>query len=259
MTTCSKCGSDNSDTAAVCKACGSLLQQSGAKTCPAGKHKMDATWTECPYCQQANLSSGPAPPARTPTMFEGQPAFPARGRGATELEGAGRPSPLPPRPRPVSPPPGPQGTVGEAKGPTSRKTEFRPVMAPGPSGNTPAPSISNGRKIVGMLVTYSWNPDGQVFPIYEGRNLIGRDKDCEVCIAEDQTLSGRNSHITYRQSFVIGDLVSMAGTDLDNVPIEEQFHSLPNYATIRAGSTYFTFIAVSRTAEAKTLATTPGQ
>jgi hypothetical protein len=44
---------------------------------------------------------------------------------------------------------------------------------------------------------------------------------------------------------VIGDMVSMTGTDVDNVPIEEQFRSLDNYATIRAGSTYFTFIAVA--------------
>ena len=29
------------------------------------------------------------------------------------------------------------------------------------------------------------------------------------------------------------------------VPIEEQFRSLDNYATIRAGSTYFTFMAVA--------------
>jgi hypothetical protein len=127
-------------------------------------------------------------------------------------------------------------------------------MASGASGTTPTPSISKGRKIVGMLITYSWNPDGQVFPIYEGRNLIGRDRDCEVCIAEDQTLSGRNSHITYRQNFVVGDLVSMAGTDLDDVPIEEQFHPLPNYSTIRTGSTYFTFVSVKPQTETKTVA-----
>ena len=36
----------------------------------------------------------------------------------------------------------------------------------------------------------------------------------------------------------------MTGTDLDGVPIEKRFHSLSNYSTIRAGSTYFTFIAV---------------
>jgi hypothetical protein len=104
--------------------------------------------------------------------------------------------------------------------------------------------VAKDRKIVGVLVTYSWSPEGQVFPVREGRNFIGRDRECEICIPDDQTLSARNSHITFRQNFVIGDMVSMTGTDLDGVPIEEQFHSLNNYSTIRAGSTYFTFIAI---------------
>jgi len=39
-------------------------------------------------------------------------------------------------------------------------------------------------------------------------------------------------------------MVSMTGTDVNGVPIEEQFRSLDNYATIRSGSTYFTLIAV---------------
>ncbi len=250
MRICTKCSFENPDTATVCQGCTSPLQQSGFKTCPAGKHPMDATWTECPYCRQG--SAAPSPPVRTPTMYEGQSAGAPGGRGATMVEGASR-SPVPPRPRPVSPPPGPpSGTKPEVPRAGRHKTEF--ISAPGKNAS---PSISQGRKIVGMLLTYSWNPDGQIFPIFEGRNLIGRDQDCEVCIADDQTLSGRNSHITYRQNFVIGDLVSMAGTDLDEVPIEEQFHPLRNYATIRAGSTYFTFIAAVPQPEAKSATVSP--
>jgi len=95
-----------------------------------------------------------------------------------------------------------------------------------------------------VLISYSWTPEGQIFPIHEGRNFIGRDPDCEVSVPQDQTMSGRNSHITYRQNFVVGDMVSMTGTDVDEIPIEEQFRSLANYSVIRAGSTYFTFIAI---------------
>ena len=104
--------------------------------------------------------------------------------------------------------------------------------------------MAQGRKVVGILVTYSWSPEGQVFPVREGRNFIGRDKDCEICMPDDQTMSGRNSHITFRQNFVVGDMVSMTGTDVNGTPIEEQFHALGNYSTIRAGSTYFTFIVI---------------
>ncbi len=228
MKACSKCGTDNIDTAKFCKQCASPLQQAGAKTCPAGKHTMDPTWTECVYCKQEGSARtpAPAPPVRTPTMVEGSRG--ATGHDPTRLE---KPAPARP-PEPVNP--------GGGSGRPRANTVFRSV----PDGDQSVPPTLPGRKIVGILVTYSWSPEGQLFPVREGRNFIGRDKDCEICIPEDQTMSGRNSHITYRQNFVLGDMVSMTGTDLNGTPIEEQFHSLGNYATVRAGSTYFTFIAI---------------
>jgi hypothetical protein len=248
MRACPKCMTDNLDTAKFCKQCASPLQQSGGKTCPSGKHTMDPTWAECVYCRQENVSPVPPSPGsgagRSPTMFEGQ----APSRKPTEMEDmGGRGTPLPPRPpRPFNGPPSPPqggGAVQAAKRPRE-STVYRATTTPNPAGGQATPPVARDRKIVGILVTYSWAPEGQIFPIREGRNFIGRDKDCEVSVPEDQTLSGRNSHITYRQNFVVGDMVSMTGTDLDGVPIEEQFHSLGNYAMIRAGSTYFTFIAI---------------
>jgi hypothetical protein len=100
-------------------------------------------------------------------------------------------------------------------------------------------------RIVGVLITYSWTPEGQIFPVREGRNVIGRDPECEVHVPEDMTMSSRNSHISFRQNFVVGDLVSKMGTDLNNEPVEEQFRPLGNYAQIRAGSTHFIFIMIS--------------
>jgi hypothetical protein len=104
--------------------------------------------------------------------------------------------------------------------------------------------VNKARKIVGLLVTYSWRPDGQVYEVREGRNLIGRDPSCDICITEDETMSATNSHITFRQNFVIGDMVSMMGTDVNGIPIEQQFTSLESHSLVRAGSTHFTFIAV---------------
>ena len=240
MRTCPKCMTENVDTAEFCKQCASPLQQSGGRTCPAGKHTMDPTWTECVYCRQENSSpsAGPVPPVRTPTVFEGQ----GGGRGQVRPPTFKEDTPLPPRPRPVSG--GPPQAVGQTPKRPRESTVYRPVGGLAPEGSPATPSVAKDRKIVGILVTYSWTPEGQVFPVREGRNFIGRDRECEICVPDDQTLSARNSHITYRQNFVIGDMVSMTGTDLDGVPIEEQFHSLSNYSTIRAGSTYFTFIAI---------------
>jgi hypothetical protein len=151
----------------------------------------------------------------------------------------------------------PQHPAQQGEGAPRRKTVFAPPPAEGEAeAGQPAQSSqavpgqmsqsrrTPDRRIVGVLVTYSWKPEGQVFAVREGRNLIGRGAECEVSIPDDSTLSNVNSHITYRKSFVIGDMVSMSGTDLNGAPIEEQFVPLPNYATIRTGSTQWTFMAI---------------
>lgn len=247
MRTCLRCMAQNLDTDRFCKQCASPLQQSAVKTCPSGRHTMDPAWTECVYCKQESVipRPSPPPPARFATVVESQTAPRGQGQPVPYKEE----TPLPPRPaRPLSPPNTPPAAsphaVAEAPKPQRSQTIYRPLNQPASDPGQTAPLGAKDRKIVGILVTYSWSPEGHIYPIREGRNFIGRDKDCEVCIPEDQTLSGKNSHITFRQTFVVGDMVSMTGTDVNGVPIEEQFRSLDNYATIRSGSTYFTFIAV---------------
>jgi hypothetical protein len=271
---------DNGDDAKFCKLCSSPFQQNAAKTCPSGRHTMDPSWTECAYCKADAAAGGGAPRAANPLPPRPQ-GTPPPGRQRTMVEGSpmGSTGSLPPRSGPTPPPGGANRvrTFVENDSPAA-KPQGRPVpitynentpLPPRPDGRpappeqksainaippsrktvygTPlpsAPSVAKARKIVGVLVTYSWRPEGKVYEVREGRNLIGRDASCDICVPEDETLSGVNSHITFRQSFVIGDMVSMMGTDLDGVPIEQQFHSLNSYATIRAGSTHFTFIAV---------------
>jgi hypothetical protein len=209
---------------------------------------MDPTWSECAYCKQENIAQVPAPvpPVRHATVVEGSvPPRAGQGRGLNYKEDTPL-SPRPPRPVNVAPGAGFQPPSGQPVRPRAH-TEFRQISNPvsdGEQGVQAPPAVARERKVVGLLVSYSWKPEGEIFPIREGRNFIGRDQDCEVSIPADQTMSGRNSHITFRQNFVVGDLVSMTGTDVDEVPIEEQFRSLANYSTIRAGSTYFTFIAI---------------
>jgi hypothetical protein len=113
--------------------------------------------------------------------------------------------------------------------------------AAAPALNTPKAAE---RRVIGVLITYSWSPEGQVFPIREGRNLIGRGDRCNIRVPEDPAMSDENTHITFRQNFVIGDMVSMSGTDLNGEPVEEQFKSLGNYARIRTGSTNWIFVIV---------------
>lgn len=246
MKQCPQCGAQNKDGAHFCMSCAYHFKPE-ARKCPNG-HPMDSTWTECVYCKNQAEPAPAAVPAggpavRTPTVAEGDRA---------------RPQPFPPPPptppaRPAPPDASPRGMgaappppPGAPPGRKRRVTQFVPPSpVPEPGGSAGPQPTAPGRRIVGVLITYTWKPDGQVFPLREGRNLIGRDPDqCEIAVPEDMTLSGTNSHITFRKSFVIGDMVSMSGTDLNGQPIEEQFCPLYNYAQIRTGSTYWTFVAV---------------
>ena len=47
-----------------------------------------------------------------------------------------------------------------------------------------------------------------------------------------------------RYEHIIGDKVSMSGTDVDGEPIETEFVTLRNYAKIRTGSTHWTFVCI---------------
>lgn len=83
-----------------------------------------------------------------------------------------------------------------------------------------------------------------MFPVREGRNLIGRGEECDIRIVDDPSLSQVNSHITFRKVFMLGDMVSMSGTDLDGKPVEEQFLPLPNFSRVRTGTTQWFFVIV---------------
>lgn len=220
MKYCSKCGNMVQETDRACGQCGTVIDQS---VIPGGTR------------------------VRTPTVVEGSPsATPAASRSDY------RPTPPPPRsisgqmPMPSSPP----GTISAAAspptatlGPARRgKTVYMP--AGGQEGAAQIGPAAPARRVLAVLVTYSWKPEGQVFPIREGRNLIGRGEECEVCLPEDTSLSQVNTHITYRQNFTIGDAVSMNGTDLNGQPVEEQYRTLTNLSLIRAGSTQFIFVVV---------------
>jgi hypothetical protein len=233
MSVCRACHTTNPDFAAVCSAC---------------KAPLDKT------------------PGRQPTLPEGAQGFSQRRPTVDDSAAQGSAAPwyTPPKDpyqAPVTPQPPPQGNT-----PARRVTIFDSGQSAGagyqqaPSGAgqqqagavaTPAkmPSASAPRKIVGVLVTYSWNDQGQIFPVLEGRNRIGTDPEkCNILVPQDDTLSSVNTYIMFRKTFTIGDEVSMCGTDVDGEPVETPFVPLRNYARIRTGSTHWTFIAIQQPA-----------
>ena len=233
------------------------------------------TATSCVQCKTPLVGTGmsqrsdtlgeasPKPEGmRNPTLAEGTPYISQP--STPSVPQAPQTPPIPPMPSmaPAASTGNEQSSQGSAQG-LRRQTVFAGTgnsdeaptgNAGAASGRNPIPlgtrrpqtiAIDPGRKIVGVLITYSWQESGQVFPVLEGRNLIGKDPEqCDICIPQDATLSAVNSFITYRKHFLIGDKVSMSGTDVDGEPIETEFVPLRNYAKIRTGSTYWTFVCI---------------
>lgn len=123
---------------------------------------------------------------------------------------------------------------------TAGHTSIRRPAAQG----TGVPNAS-GRKLVGFLVTYNRNPNGKSYNLYEGRNYIGRESSCDICIPDDSEISGRHLSILYRsvdKKFKFRDEQSSNGTFVNKELIDEG--ELRNYDIIRVGGTLFIFIAI---------------
>jgi hypothetical protein len=104
---------------------------------------------------------------------------------------------------------------------------------------------SKGR-IVGWLITYSRNPDGEDFRVYAGYNRLGANPVCDI-VLDDETVSGSHSIIVYRDGrCLIKDDLSRNGTFVNGREITES-HPLQSYDQIRVGNTYLTFVAAQRT------------
>lgn len=124
----------------------------------------------------------------------------------------------------------------QASGPKPGATMIRP-----PKGG----AKTNGRKLVGFLVSYNRYPLGKAFSIYEGKNYIGRDASADICIPDDSQISGRHMMILYRNidnKFKYRDEQSSNGTFVNKQLSDEG--ELENYDIIRLGNTVFTFIAI---------------
>ena len=100
-------------------------------------------------------------------------------------------------------------------------------------------------KIFGWLITFTRNPDGEDFRLYEGYNRLGANPVCDIMI-DDETVSGSHSILLCRDDrCVIKDDLSRNGTFVNGREITEA-HPLKSYDQIRVGNTYLTFVAAQR-------------
>lgn len=175
--------------------------------CPAGRHPMDPGWDVCPYCSSESSKE---------RSQKGDATYRSIGEPRTGESASSSGSAAPEAP--------------EVPAPGSIRTVFGGEWEP-------------ARRVVGVLVTYTWRPEGELFAVREGSNLLGSSPECEAHIAGDPRMSGRHACIVYRPGgFWIDDEKSMNGTFVDGDPVEEK-RRLPESAVIRTGGTVWRFIA----------------
>lgn len=97
--------------------------------------------------------------------------------------------------------------------------------------------VSENRRLVGLLVSYSANPTGEVYKVYEGRTTIGRDCTCDIPFPNDSHMSAKHLLIQYveaksafraqeydkgsangsyvnGQVYVLGDIIDLKNNDV---------------------------------------------
>lgn len=100
-------------------------------------------------------------------------------------------------------------------------------------------------KLVGWLISYTSNPDGEDYRLYAGHNRIGANSICDIVINDD-TVSGSHAILVYREGrCLIKDDLSRNGTFVNGREITEA-HPLQNYDQVRLGNTYLIFVSAQR-------------
>lgn len=232
MKTCPKCQTQNRDDAKFCQSCkyrfGTVAERAeassssgGTRLCPAGKHTMDPSWTICPYCTgSGSRPAAASKPAPTPSAEAGKPK-----RRKTIVE------------NPSSRPPTEAEEDDKAIGAGRKRGKTKYDSGPG------APPAAKAR-VIGLLVTYTWDNTGQVLGLYQGRNVIGRAEECDICIEDDEQMSQKHAVIAYRNGrFLIDDEMSSNGAHVNGENVDEK-RRLANYDEIRTGATVWRFIMI---------------
>ena len=224
MIECTACHTLNPETERACLVCGGALPTQSptgisahaAARCPAG-HPVDPAWASCPYCDRQRAQGG-------------SPAA-----GTTRLEAA-FPGPVAPRPTRLEPPAAVRATRLEEPIPSAGR---RTVLHESPAG---APAT----RLVAALAAPGLGPNGTVFAIRAGRNVIGTDRSNEIVIAGDPEVSREHAILLYRNgAFHLTDHQSTNGTRVNGrevpadgaVEIHDQDH-------VRCGSTDLVLLVI---------------
>lgn len=279
MILCPSCDTLNPEGESRCLACKAELAPSagGSPTmvedaggqatarCPNG-HPVDPAWSSCPYCDRRSV---PGLGSSAATRVE-DTSIPATGGGRnTRLETSGsdterltrlageEPSAAteeaaPSRSASPSVPPAPAGPPRGLR--TTRLEEPALVRSPGRGtvlrASTPGTvrqpnSEAPARRLVAALAAPELRPGGAVFPVREGKNRIGADRNSEIRLDDDPQVSAEHALLLYRGGdFHLADRMSTNGTAINGQELTGT-HSrvLRDRDRIRCGATELLFLS----------------
>ena len=109
------------------------------------------------------------------------------------------------------------------------------------SGSAASPRAA--RKIVGWVISYTIDPMGVDYRIFEGNNLIGRDPSNSIILSKETTISSRHATILYRAGkFWVKDEMSANGSFLNGQEMEiQKAYEMKDNDELRLGNTVFRF------------------
>lgn len=222
--------------------------------CAAGLHAVDPLWTKCWYCE-ATVKQDAAtqmPPqvsgAERGRTVMSEPPAPAR-----DLSPAGAK-----RSTLLDRDDGPVAAAGSGRGRTVAVPELqtplpsarnRTMVDSGPAeASSTQRAASGGRRLVGVLTTFTWSGLGSLHEIRDGRNHVGsggatsRGEAPEIVIGQDSLLSGSHFMILCQgPKIIISDNFSTNGTFVNGEQIDTRGMDLADDAVIKAGGTVFRF------------------
>lgn len=204
-------------------------------SCSKCGRRLDPSWPACPYCKKESQGN-------QGSSILGLEDYPSTDESRTEADAMTDKTPR-----------NPTNVERDVQSPARRVTTVRTPGAPmpGPVAGKPGKGVDN-RRIVGVLLSYTWRPEGELYAVREGRTHIGSGKikddpehrDVEVQCPLDQLVSGDHALIlVQRNEFFIKDLASTNGTFLNGKSLRpDTAEDLPNEAEIKVGKTVFTFV-----------------
>ncbi len=183
------------------------------KRCRNG-HFIDESWDICPYCppdsmyQRNDPDPGQAPQPEPPAIRPDRAAPPTAPPSPDPLD-AGAPSP--------------QRTMAAAK-----------------------IDLDQRRYVVGWLVGLNGKARGEAYAVRMGRNILGRSRESEVVINDDQ-VSAHHADLIYRpeeRRYILMDHNSTNGTYVNGKEIEPR-RDLVSRDVVTIGSHRFLFVSLS--------------